>query len=372
MRTGAMAQFGDSFWMPTQASSYAGNVDWVFYFILSIAAFFFALIVVLMALFVIRYRRRPGHTEQPSDSHSTTLELTWTIIPTFLVVIIFIFGFRGYMDMVTPPANAYTILVTGYKWAWAFTYPNGYVDANLHVPANRPVLLVLTSQDVIHSLYVPAFRMKKDAVPGRYNRAWFQATQVNDTEGFDIFCAEYCGTSHSNMIAKVYVHEPTAFANWLETASNWEGRMTPKQRGADLHKQRGCAQCHSLDGTSNIGPTFKNLWDRTVEGTTTFRDGATLKSLLNQNYTAEDYVRESIYKPDTHYVAGYNPAMPSYQGQVKETDIPAIIAFFKSLSDKHKHEADAVVATRPAGEHKPGQQPGGQTQPGPATGRSLP
>lgn len=332
-----------SFWMPVDASSYASKVDWVFYFILSISAFFFVLIAVVMFLFVLRYYRRPGHEPQPSAHHSMKLELTWTIIPLIIVVIIFVVGFKGYMDMATPPANTYDITVIAQKWSWAFQYPNGYVDANLHVPVDRPIRLTLMSRDVIHSFFVPAFRIKKDAVPGRYNQTWFMATEINDTEGYDLLCAEYCGTSHSKMIGKVYVHDPTSFANWLESAANWEGRMTPVQRGADLYKSRGCTQCHSVDGTNGIGPTFKNAWDEIAEGTVTFADGTTLGSLFGPDYGPEAYVRESIYDPAKRVVAGYTPAMPSYQGQIKENDIPAIVAWLKSLSDKHKHEAQTTA-----------------------------
>ena len=339
----------DSFWMPVRASSYAGDVDRVFYFILGVATFFFTLITVLMILFVVRYRRRAGQAAEASPNHSFKLELTWTIIPVIIVIAIFIMGFRGFMNMTTEPANSYEIVVTAYKWAWAFTYPNGYVDSNLHVPANRPIKLVLTSQDVIHSLFVPAFRIKKDAVPGRYNRTWFEATEVNTDPGYDLLCAEYCGTSHSAMIAKVFVHDPSEFNSWLEQASQWEGRMTPLQRGAQLYSQRGCTQCHSTDGHAVIGPTFKNLWDRTVEGTTAFTDGRKLSQLLGPDYGAEDYIRESLYKPDNHTVAGYTPAMPSYEGQIKENDLPAMIAYLKSLSDKYKHEAEQTVASKPEG-----------------------
>jgi cytochrome c oxidase subunit 2 len=344
-----LAEFDSSFWMPTDASTYAGRVDWVFHFILAIAAFFFVLIAAVMLVFVIRYHRRPGREPQPSAHHSTPLELTWTIIPTILVVIIFVVGFRGYMDIATPPANAYDITVIAQRWSWAFQYPNGYVDANLHVPVDRPIRLKLVSRDVIHSFYVPAFRLKKDAVPGRYNQAWFAATKINDTQGYDLFCAEYCGTSHSNMLAKVYVHDATAFARWLEDASKWEGRITPKQRGMDLYTQRGCTQCHSIDGTTGIGPTLKGAWDHIAEGTVAFRDGTQLKAFLRPDYTPTDYVRESLEEPDAHYVAGFTPAMPSYKGQIKENDIPAIVAFLKSVSDKYKAEAQTqpTATTQP-------------------------
>lgn len=344
----ALAQLEIGDWMPKQASTFAGDVDWVFMFILGISAFFFLLIVVLMIVFVIKYRQREGHTEQPSPHSSLALELTWTIIPTILVFFIFGFGFRTYMDIATPPANAYEILVTAYKWDWAFTYPNGHVDENLHVPANRPVRVVLTSKDVIHSMYIPVFRLKRDAVPGRFNRAWFEATEVNVDEGYDLFCAEYCGTQHADMMARVYVHEPTDFKRWLEDASNWEKRMSPAQRGEQLYTARGCNQCHSIDGSRVIGPSFKELWDRTAAGTTTFRDGTKLADLLDTNYSAEDYLRQSILEPSEHVVAGYDDAMASYQGSLKDNDILAIIAYLKTLSDSYSPELDAEADTQTA------------------------
>jgi cytochrome c oxidase subunit 2 len=353
---GMIAQFGDSFWMPTPSSTFAKDVDWLFYFILAICTFFFSLIVVVMVLFIVRYRRREGHEAVKTATHNYALEVTWSIIPLILVFVIFGLGLRGFMDMTTPSANAYEVGVTAFKWGWAFTYPNGHVDANLHVPVDRPVKLVLSSQDVIHSFFVPAFRIKKDLVPGRYHTTWFQATEVNDEPGYDIFCAEYCGTGHSTMLAKCYVHEPSAFKAWLEEAANWENRMSPADRGEDLYTSRGCVQCHSLDGTRVIGPTFKALWDRTVDGTTVFQDGTKLEDLLVDNYTPETYLRESIYEPGKHVVAGYDNVMASYQGQLKDNDVMAMIAFFKTLSDKYKPdpsdleipaESETTTATAP-------------------------
>lgn len=343
-----LAQSGGGLWMPDKASTYADQVDWLFHFILGISSFFFVLIVVLMIVFLIRYRQRPGHREQKTASHSTALELTWTIIPLILVIIIFAMGFKGYMNMAVVPANAYEIVVTAYKWNWAFTYPNGHVDENLHVPVNQPVKLVLTSKDVIHSLYIPAFRIKKDAVPGRYNTLWFEATQVNTSPGFDLFCAEYCGTSHSEMLAKVFVHEPNDFAKWLETASNWVGRIVPAERGAQLFKGRGCNQCHSIDGTHVIGPTFKDLWDQVSTGNVVFKDGTRLKDILNDRYSPEDYLRESIVDPEKRIVAGYTQvAMQSFRGSFKDNDIDAMIAYIKTLSKNDKPEP-TMPASEPA------------------------
>ena len=227
-------QAGVRFWMPVSASTYSQEVDWVFYFIFGICAFFFVLIVALMVLFAVKFRARKGAATPTGLKHSTALELTWTIIPVIIVVIIFYYGFRGYMDMATPPANSYPIIVTAQKWQWFFQYPNGHIDDKLHVPAQRPISLVLQSNDVIHSLYVPAFRIKRDAVPGRYNKTWFEATEVpqaGKTLEYDLFCAEYCGTSHATMITKVVVHEPNSFAAWLEDASNWVDRMPPAEAG---------------------------------------------------------------------------------------------------------------------------------------------
>ena len=219
-----------SLWMPPPVSTVAGHVDWLFYFILGVSTFFFLLIVALMVLFVVRYRRREGQGAEVSPSHNTALEVIWTVIPIVVVIVIFIFGFKGFLDMATPPANAYEIQVEAQKWSWSFTYPSGYVDSNLHVPVNRPVKLVMRSADVIHSLYVPAFRIKRDVVPGRYATAWFEATEPGE---YDLFCAEYCGTSHSDMLAHVVVHPPGEF----ETVAG-QGVRLPRHHDAG----RGGAQ----------------------------------------------------------------------------------------------------------------------------------
>lgn len=307
-----------SFWMPEEASTTAGHVDWVFDLILYISLFFFLLIVGLMVLFVIRYRRRKGVDPQASPTHHTGLEITWTAIPIILVAVIFYFGFVNYMNMVTPPGNAYEINVTAQRWTWLFTYPNGYVDQNLHVPVDQPIRLILTSEDVIHSFFVPAFRVKKDVVPGRYNTVWFQATEPGE---YDVFCAEYCGTSHSDMLAKVIVHPPGGYETWLEQASNFLDTMSPAEAGEKLFNARGCKQCHTVDGSANVGPTWKGMFG----GKGIFTDG--------KPYTVdENYIRESILDPMAHIVAGYEAVMPTYQGRLKDREITAIIEYMKTLS----------------------------------------
>jgi cytochrome c oxidase subunit 2 len=316
----AMLPEGDdgSFWMPPQVSTVAPNVDWLFQFILGISVFFFLLIVVLMVVFIIRYRRREGVEAEASASHNTALELTWTIIPLILVVVIFFFGFKGFLDMATPPANAYEILVDGQKWNWTFTYPNGYADSNLHVPVDRPIRLVMTSADVIHSLYVPAFRIKADVVPGRYAKAWFEATEPGE---YELFCAEYCGTSHSDMIAQVVVHPVGEFETWLEKASNFLETMSPVDAGRKLYQIRGCQQCHSVDGSAKTGPTLLGVYGQDRA----FTDGTSIVA-------DENYIRESILEPMSRVVAGYEPVMPTYQGRIKNEEITAIIEYLKSLS----------------------------------------
>jgi cytochrome c oxidase subunit 2 len=306
-------------WMPVAASTGAPAVDRLFHFILWLSVFFFVLIVGLMVLFVVRYRRRAGRTApDASPAHNTALEVTWTVIPLILVMVIFAWGFKVFMDMSTPPGNAYEVLVTGQKWKWLFTYPNGHVDESLHVPVDTPVRLVMTSEDVIHSFYVPAFRMKKDVVPGRYTKAWFRATKVGE---FQVYCAEYCGTSHSDMLSMVVVHEPGGFEQWLERAADFLNKLPPAEAGAKLVAQRVCAQCHSVDGRGGIGPTLKGVFGHQVQ----LLSGAPVVA-------DEDYIRESILEPQARVVAGYQPVMPTYKGRLKDAEITAIIEYLKVLA----------------------------------------
>jgi cytochrome c oxidase subunit 2 len=221
------------------------------------------------------------------------------------------------MDIATPPDNAYEVQVTGQKWNWLFTYPGGYVDPDLHVPVDTPVRLVLSSQDVIHSFFVPAFRIKRDVVPGRYNKTWFQSEKPGS---YQVFCAEYCGTSHSTMLAKVVVHEPGQFERWLAEASNFLDKMPPEEAGEKLYLQRGCPQCHSVDGKPSTGPTFAGLFGSSVA----LSGGGSVG-------VDEDYIRTSILEPSAQVVAGYEPVMPSFQGRLNDREIDAIIAYLKTL-----------------------------------------
>lgn len=336
-----LAQTSGSFWMPPQGSSAAGEVDAIFYIIYWISVFFFALIVGLMAWFVIRYRSRgPADAAGASPSHNLALEVTWTAIPIVVSAAIFALGFKSFMNIVTPPAGAYEIQVTGQKWQWFFTYPNGHVSEELHVPVERPVTLVMTSEDVIHSMFIPAFRVKKDVVPGRYSHVWFEAKTPGN---YPVLCTEYCGTGHSDMLTTVTVHEPGMFDRWLVENSNIFASLPPAQAGEMLIRKRGCLQCHTLDGSALVGPTFKNVFGHDVA----MRGGGRVTA-------DEDYIRQSILEPMAQVVAGFDPVMPTYAGKLKDQEISAIIAYLKTLSDGHLDDepADADVE----GAHDPGKE----------------
>ena len=318
---GLLAQAGSSFWLPPPESPTADTVDSVFKLILVISAFFFLLIVGLMVFFVIRYRRREGVEPGESTSHNTALEVTWTVIPIGVVLVIFYVGFDGYMDLRTPPSNAYEIRVSAKKWSWLFSYSNGYVSDRLHVPVDTPIRLTMTSEDVIHSLFVPAFRIKMDLVPGKYTTAWFRARNAGE---FDLYCTEYCGTGHSDMLTKVVVHASGTFDEWLEEESNLLARMPPAEAGAEFYKRYGCAGCHSTDGSakSGGGPSFKGIYGQTRQF-----------SNASPGVVDDNYIRESILEPMKKIVEGYPGRMPTYKPQLgdRPEEISAIIEFIKSL-----------------------------------------
>lgn len=323
------------FWFRDSASTMASDVDWLFYAILWICVFFFVLIVGLMIAFIARYYARPGHNEAHTPHHNNLLEASWSILPGFLILAIFGYGFWGFLELRTPPTDAYEINVIAKKWNFAFQYPNGVIDSNLHVPVGQPVRLILSSEDVIHSLFIPAFRVKCDCVPGRYSTLWFEANEptgqfdpakpVNETgsdeNGYDLFCTEYCGQGHSSMIAKVIVHESGTFENWLEEANKYDPSESPVERGESLYKARGCAQCHSLDGAKLAGPSYKGTY------------GTKQQTNKGEVTVDENYIRESILEPMAKIRDGYKGVMPSYQGQLKDKEIAALIYFIKAQNE---------------------------------------
>jgi cytochrome c oxidase subunit II len=314
----AGTQSEGGFWLPVQGSASAEVVDRIFSLVFWVSVFFFVLIVALMLVFVVRYRRRAGREEaEPSATHNTPLEITWTVIPILITIGIFIWGFKEFLNINTPPANAYEVLVTGQKWKWLFTYPNGHVDEDLHVPVDTPIRLVMTSEDVIHGFYIPAFRLKHDVLPGRYVKLWFRPIRAGE---YQIYCTQYCGTGHSDMWSKAVVHEPGGFEKWLDQASNFLKTMSPAQAGEHLYRTRGCAQCHTLDGSGSTGPTWKGLFGSQVP-----LDGG-------RAITAdENYLRSCILDPTQNVPLGFQPVMPTFKGRLKDDEITAIIEYIKTL-----------------------------------------
>lgn len=308
-------QEGGYFWLPPPASS-VKFVDSLFFLLLSVSTFFFLLVVVLMMLFVVIYRRRPRSQPQASPSHNTLLEILWTAIPAVIVAIVFYRGFTDYLELRTPPAGAKEVRVTAKKWSWLFEYPGGLMDENLHVPVDEPVLLTMTSSDVIHSLFIPVMRVKMDVVPGRYSRAWFCATETGD---YPLYCSEYCGTQHFSMLARVIVQSAADYKKWLAAAGDMSGKMSPAEYGELLYRRQGCANCHSLDGSAGTGPSFKGIYGKPVE----LEDGRSV-------VVEDNYIREMILEPGVKVVKGYQPVMPTFKGLLSDKDITAIIEFIKS------------------------------------------
>ena len=303
--------------MPQRASSVAGEVDRVFGFIFWVSLVALALILVLTVAFVVRYRRRPGRSEpEPSPAHHTRLELVWSGIPLALVMVMFGVSTAAWLGMIEPDAgkDPLRIQVTGRRWSWWFDHPSGKGAPELHLVLGRPTVLTLASTDVIHSLYLPDFRLKQDAVPGRFTRMTFTPVMPGT---FPILCAEYCGTNHSRMFASAVVHPDQASFDAWARAGTGEGLAL-----ADLGKQvvgaRGCLACHSLDGTPRVGPSFKGLWGRTER----FADGTSAK-------VDEDYLRESVLKPGAKVVAGFPNVMPPVP--LEERELQGIVAFLQTL-----------------------------------------
>jgi len=309
----------ESLIMPPANSTIAGEVDALFYFILYASIVMFALVIAVTAYFLIKYRRK-GKIELTSGvDHNLKLEIFWTVIPTILVFIVFYWGFNTFLKMHVAPKDAIEIKTTGQKWFWTFDYPNGSNTVNeLVVPVNQPVKLLLSSTDVIHSFFVPEFRVKMDALPNRYTVAWFEATQSGE---YNIFCTEYCGKGHSEMLGKVRVLPEILYEKWLsESAVDIPEGMSLEEAGAKLYASKACNTCHSLDGNTGVAPSFKGIFGNTER----FMDGS--------NVTVdENYLRKSILNPQAQIVLGFQPVMPTYQNVLSDRQIDALIAYIKSL-----------------------------------------
>jgi cytochrome c oxidase subunit 2 len=289
-------------------------VDPVFLYIFGIAALLLLGITATMLVFVVRYHRCRQPQPQPSPSSKLWLEIVWTLIPTLIVLSMFWYSWEGYLKLSDVPPDALKVQAEGRKWSWSFTYENGRSADRLYVPVGKAVRVAITSKDVLHSLYIPAFRVKKDAVPGITTYVWFRAPEAGS---FDLFCAEYCGVSHSSMITTVEALPEEQFKAWLE-----EEKKPALAQGPELLTRHGCNGCHSLDGSPRVGPTFRGLFGRTVQ---LVSDGR--QETLTAN---RDYIRRSILQPQADLVQGYPPVMPSYQGQIPDDELQTLLDYLCS------------------------------------------
>jgi cytochrome c oxidase subunit 2 len=291
----------------------AGNVDALFIFLVIISGLMTLLIFGAVIYFAARYRHQRGVQAEQIEG-STPLEVTWSIIPLAVFMVIFAWGAVVYFKSRTPPRDATEVYVVAKQWMWKMEHAEGQREINeLHVPVGRDVKLIMTSQDVIHSFFVPAFRMKQDVLPGRYTVAWFRATQPGT---YHLFCSQYCGTQHSGMIGSIIVMEPAQYEAWMSGGSTGPLSAT----GEKLFAELGCSTCHRTD-TQGRGPNLQGVFGKPV----LLQDGRTVTA-------DENYIRESILDPGAKIVNGFKPVMPTFQGLVSEEQLNALVAYVKSLS----------------------------------------
>jgi cytochrome c oxidase subunit 2 len=319
---------------PDRASTAAANVDALFIFLLIVSGLMTLLIFVALTYFAARYRHRRGVPAEQIEG-SIPLELTWSIIPFFVFMVIFAWGAVVYFKGRTPPRDSTEVYVVAKQWMWKLEHAEGQREINeLHVPVGRDVKLIMTSQDVIHSFFVPAFRMKQDVLPGRYTVAWFRATKPGT---YHLFCAEYCGTQHSGMIGSIVVQEPAQYEAWMSGGTS--GPLSAS--GEKIFAELGCVTCHRTD-TQGRGPNLQGVFGKPV----LLADGRTVTA-------DENYIRESILDPGAKVVNGFKPVMPTFQGLVSEEQLNALVAYVKSLSQPI---ATPVKTAAAADQSNPGSQ----------------
>src|ERR1700732_2063385 len=317
---------------PESASSTADSIDYLYYYLSAVTVVMSALIFAVVFFFALKYRRRSEHEIPPPIHGSLKLEIAWSILPFLVMLTFFWWGAQIFFANASPPPDAMDIYAVGKQWMWKIQYPEGQREINeLHVPVNRPIKVTLASEDVIHSFFIPAFRVKHDVVPGRYDIMWFTPTKPGR---YHMFCAEYCGTEHSGMVGWVTVMEPADYANWLAGGGS-EGSMA--SQGEKLFQQLGCSTCHLLDQQGRC-PIMRGVYGSRV--------------LLNDNKTviADDaYIRESILNPNAKIVAGFHAdVMPSFQGQISEEGLLQLIVYIKSLAINRAPGEVAAPGTDPA------------------------
>ena len=334
-------------WLPPQESTTAHEIDGLFYFILYSSIVLTLIVAAAMVYFVWKYRRR-SHADRPVDVHeSKWLELIWIVVPTLLVLVVFFWGFSAYVGTAIPPNDAITINVKAQKWNWTFEYDNGVnTYSEVWVPVDTPVRLEMTSQDVLHSFYVPEFRIKHDVLPNRYAYVWFEAPREGT---YQVLCTEYCGTDHSNMGARIHVVSRGEYYRILRDGPPGAGPVPPATLGEQLYVQRGCQSCHSLDGSAGVGPSWLGIYDQMRPMT----DGT-------QMMGDEDYIIQSILYPQEHIVQGYeNANMPSYDGQLNEEQVNGLLAYIRVLNGRGLPADTTLAADADSSQSVTGEAPEG-------------
>jgi cytochrome c oxidase subunit 2 len=318
---------------PQQASEQAATVDALYFFLLAVTGFFAVLIAILVVVFAIKFRRKHDDEVGVAIHGSLALELLWTIIPLGITMVMFVWGAQVFFHMTRAPKGAMEIYVVGKQWMWKVQHMDGAREINeLHVPVGRPVKLIMGSEDVIHSFFIPDFRVKADVVPGRYNTLWFTATQPGR---YHLFCTQYCGTKHSSMIGWVTVLAPNDYQAWLSGGSSG-GSMA--ESGAKLFSALACVTCH-MDNGQGRGPVLTGLF------------GKQILLASGQTVTMDDaYIRESVLNPQAKVVAGFQPIMPTFQGLVTEEQLLQLIAYVKSLNGPGVQGTSAPATQTPSGQ----------------------
>jgi cytochrome c oxidase subunit 2 len=303
---------------PPAASSIAGGIDQLYYFLTGVTLFFTVLIFSIIFYFMIKYRRR-SPDEIPPETHAPlALELAWTLIPSAICVVMFFWSSYLFVRNSRPPAASTEIFVIGKQWMWHIQHPEGPREINeLHVPINQPIEVTMTSQDVIHDFYIPAFRVKKDVLPARYTSIWFEATKIGT---YHIYCAQYCGTNHSEMIGWVYVMSQSDYAAWL---AGGEQNVSMSQSGEHLFSLLGCSSCHT--GANGTGPSLNGIFGQSEK----FADGST-------RVVDESLIRDAILQPDSVQLPNYKNVMPTFKGQLDEEQMLQLIAYVKSLGPEER------------------------------------